>query len=81
MPLSQELELMKMKEFIDSDRSHQQTEDSNLENNNHPLVAAQTQKLQQIAQILVQTDEAFKRIDDSNATSWSFLACFVLQVV
>ena len=77
LPLSQELELLKMKEFIEADRSHQQNENSNHENNNNSLVAAPIQqrkptKQQQIAQLLVDTDEAFKRIDDSNASIGKF---------
>ena len=67
-----------MKEFIEADRSHQQNDEGNPEyNNNNSLVAAQIQqrkptKQQQIAQILVDTDEAFKRIDDSNASIGQF---------
>ena len=72
LPLSQELELLKMHEFIEADRSHQQHQNSNNNNDNNSLVAAQTRqrkqtKQQQITQILVDTDEAFKRLDDGNS--------------
>ena len=62
IPLSQELEVLKMKEFIE-ENNDESDKDLSLAAHRKPT------KQQQIAQILVQTDEAFKRIDDINAST------------